>query len=109
MWATLTSSAFVRTRPTNSSMRFGGCPAAAIRLGASMRVGMGGSLPSARRDKIAAPSMKAALVTCARLPDLDPDDHPLRDELTRRGHEVTAAIWDDANVDWRGFDIAVLR
>lgn len=53
--------------------------------------------------------MKAALVTCRRLPDLDPDDHPLREELTRRGHEVTAAIWDDPKVDWRGFDVAVLR
>jgi hypothetical protein len=53
--------------------------------------------------------MKAALVTCRRLPDLDPDDHPLRDELARRGHEVTAAIWDDDKVDWRAFDVAVLR
>ena len=46
--------------------------------------------------------MKAALVTCRRLPDLDPDDHPLRDELDRRGHQVTAAIWDDPAVDWAG-------
>jgi hypothetical protein len=53
--------------------------------------------------------MKAALVTCRRLPDLDPDDHPLRDELARRGHEVTAAVWDDPAVDWSHFDVAVLR
>lgn len=53
--------------------------------------------------------MRVALVTCRRLPDLDPDDHPLRDELVRRGHEVTAAIWDDEKVDWRAFDVAVLR
>jgi hypothetical protein len=53
--------------------------------------------------------MRIALVTCRRLPDLDPDDHPLRDELARRGHEATAAIWDDPNVDWSGFDVAMLR
>ena len=53
--------------------------------------------------------MRIALVTCRRLPDLDPDDHPLRDELARRGHEVTAAIWDEPAVDWRAFDVAMLR
>ena len=53
--------------------------------------------------------MRVALVTCRRLPDLDPDDHPLRDVLARRGHEVTAAIWDDPAIDWSRFDIAVLR
>ena len=53
--------------------------------------------------------MRAALVTCRRLPELDPDDHPLRDALARRGHEVTAAVWDDPKVDWKAFDIAILR
>lgn len=53
--------------------------------------------------------MRVALVTCRRLPDLDPDDHPLRDELARRGHGVDAPVWDDPAVDWRAFDVAVLR
>jgi hypothetical protein len=53
--------------------------------------------------------MKVALVTCRRLPDLDPDDHPLRAVLERRGHAVTAAVWDDPAIDWKAFDIAVLR
>lgn len=50
-----------------------------------------------------------ALVTYAELPDLNPDDHPLRAELTARGARVHAVRWDDSGVDWRRFDLVVLR
>ena len=50
-----------------------------------------------------------ALVTYGELPDLNPDDHPLRAELTARGARTHAVRWDDPSVDWRRFDIVVLR
>ena len=50
-----------------------------------------------------------ALVTYGELPDLNPDDHPLRAELMARGARVHAVRWDDAAIDWRGFDVVVLR
>jgi glutathione synthase/RimK-type ligase-like ATP-grasp enzyme len=53
--------------------------------------------------------MRIALVTCRRLPDLDPDDRPLADTLAARGHQVTNAIWDDPAIDWASFEIAMLR
>jgi glutathione synthase/RimK-type ligase-like ATP-grasp enzyme len=50
-----------------------------------------------------------ALVTCAELPDLDPDDLLLLDPLAGQGIQVTAAVWDDPGVDWTSFDLVVLR
>jgi hypothetical protein len=52
---------------------------------------------------------RVALVTCAELPDLDPDDRRLLRPLGRLGVEPVAAVWDDPEVDWSGFDLAVLR
>jgi len=53
--------------------------------------------------------MRIALVTCRRLPGLDPDDHPLALALAARGHEAVPAIWDDPAVDWTSYDVALLR
>jgi hypothetical protein len=50
-----------------------------------------------------------ALVTCAELADLDPDDRLLLDPLAGQGIHVTAAVWDDPGVDWASFDLVVLR
>lgn len=50
-----------------------------------------------------------ALVTYRELPDLNPDDHPLRAELRSRGARVHAVRWDEAAVDWRGYNVVVLR
>jgi len=50
-----------------------------------------------------------ALVTYAELPDLNPDDHPLRDALRARGARAHAVRWDDGRVDWCRFDVVVLR
>lgn len=52
---------------------------------------------------------RIALVTCAALPDLDADDHLLRDALRARGAEVVAAVWDDAAVDWGSFNLVLVR
>jgi hypothetical protein len=50
-----------------------------------------------------------ALVTCAEVPDLHPDDRLLLDPLAGQGIHVTAAVWDDPAVDWASFDLVVLR
>jgi hypothetical protein len=50
-----------------------------------------------------------ALVTCAEVSDLDPDDRLLLDPLAGAGIAVTAAVWDDPETDWAAFDLVVLR
>ena len=50
-----------------------------------------------------------ALVTCAQLPDLDPDDRLLRDALVELGADVYARVWSDATVDWTTTDVCVVR
>jgi hypothetical protein len=52
---------------------------------------------------------RVALVTCAALPDLDPDDRLLAAALAARGVTAVPAVWDDPGVDWDAFDLAVLR
>ncbi len=53
--------------------------------------------------------MDISLVTYDGLPDLDPDDRLLTDELIKREHKVSACIWDDDSIDWSKFDIAIVR
>ena len=48
-----------------------------------------------------------ALVTCAALPELDPDDQLLLAPLAAAGVVVEAAVWDDPSVAWDRFDLAV--
>jgi len=50
-----------------------------------------------------------ALVTYRELPDLHPDDHPLRDALRALDADVHAVCWDQPDMDWAGFDAVVLR
>jgi len=52
---------------------------------------------------------RLALATCAELPDLDPDDRLLRDELVGRGIAVDAAVWDDPTIDWATYQHVVVR
>ena len=54
-------------------------------------------------------SADVALVTCAALPDLDPDDRPLAAALAARGLEVAIARWDDPGFDWTAVRLALLR
>jgi glutathione synthase/RimK-type ligase-like ATP-grasp enzyme len=55
------------------------------------------------------PGARLALATCAELPDLDPDDHALRDALLARGVPVDAVVWDDPTVDWASYPHVVIR
>jgi glutathione synthase/RimK-type ligase-like ATP-grasp enzyme len=50
-----------------------------------------------------------ALVTCARLPDLDRDDQALLTPLAALDIRAVPAIWDDPSVDWDRFALSVLR
>ncbi|WP_091463383.1 ATP-grasp domain-containing protein [Micromonospora inyonensis] len=52
---------------------------------------------------------RVALVTCADLPDLEPDDRLLRAALAARGVHVDTVIWDAPDVDWAGYDLVVIR
>jgi len=50
-----------------------------------------------------------SLITYDGLPDLDPDDCLLKDELVKRGHQVFTCIWDDESIDWSTFDVSIMR
>jgi len=49
------------------------------------------------------------LVTYARVPHLTEDDRPLVDNFARLNLRAMPVIWDDARVEWSGFDALVLR
>ena len=52
---------------------------------------------------------RVALVTCAELPDLEADDRLVLSPLAARGVGAEPAVWDDPEIDWAGYDLAVLR
>ncbi|MGC4891666.1 ATP-grasp domain-containing protein [Micromonospora sp. DT227] len=52
---------------------------------------------------------RVAFVTCAALPDLDPDDRLALGPLAARGVAVDGAVWDDPAVDWSRYDLVLLR
>jgi glutathione synthase/RimK-type ligase-like ATP-grasp enzyme len=52
---------------------------------------------------------RVALVTCAELPDLEPDDRLLIEPLARRGIAARPEVWDDSGVNWAGYDLVLLR
>ena len=52
---------------------------------------------------------RIALVTCAALPSLDPDDQLLLPPLRASGANPVPQVWDDPAVDWSGFDLVVIR
>ncbi|MEH1169991.1 hypothetical protein V6V47_31885 [Micromonospora sp. CPCC 205539] len=52
---------------------------------------------------------RVALVTCAELVDLDPDDRLVLAPLAVRGVAAEAVVWDDSDVDWSDHDLVVLR
>lgn len=54
-------------------------------------------------------SARVALVTCAKLPDLDEDDQSLVPALAAAGITAVPAVWDDPAVDWSSYDLAVVR
>lgn len=50
-----------------------------------------------------------ALVTCAELPEGDPDSRLAIGPLAERGIAFVPAVWNDPSVDWEAFDLAVVR
>ena len=58
---------------------------------------------------MAAKLRAVALVTARAARGLDEDDPPLQLALRAAGCEVQTVEWDDPAVDWRAFDVALLR
>ncbi|QGQ21043.1 hypothetical protein GC089_11770 [Cellulomonas sp. JZ18] len=58
---------------------------------------------------VSEPTARLALATCAELPDLDADDHPLRAALADRGVPTDAVVWDDPTVDWGAYPHVLIR
>jgi glutathione synthase/RimK-type ligase-like ATP-grasp enzyme len=54
-------------------------------------------------------NMHVAFVTYAGLPDLNHDDKIIARYLSEKNIHVTPVLWDDATVDWRTFNVIVLR
>src|SRR5258708_36277981 len=54
-------------------------------------------------------TMKVALATCARVPDLTEDDRLLLDELSRRGVGARPVVWNAAGTRWSTVDRVVIR
>jgi glutathione synthase/RimK-type ligase-like ATP-grasp enzyme len=52
---------------------------------------------------------RLALATCAALPELDLDDHALRDALLERGIATDVVVWDDPTVDWGTYPHVLIR
>ena len=52
---------------------------------------------------------RLALATCTAYADGHPDDDVLRDALQAHGITALPAVWNDAGVDWTGFDGVLLR
>jgi hypothetical protein len=52
---------------------------------------------------------RVALVTCAALPDLEPDERLVIEPLAARGMHAGPVVWDDPGVDWDSYDLVVLR
>ncbi len=55
------------------------------------------------------PSRNIALVTARAARGLDEDEPPLNMALQKAGCTVQIAEWDDPQVDWASFDVALLR
>lgn len=54
-------------------------------------------------------SARIAIVTCAELPELDPDDRLLAPALAALGVEPEIVRWDDPAADWAAYDLAAVR
>jgi hypothetical protein len=53
--------------------------------------------------------MDIALVTCARLPEPDPDAAPLGEALDAAGLRWQALAWDAAESDWSAASMTIVR
>jgi glutathione synthase/RimK-type ligase-like ATP-grasp enzyme len=54
-------------------------------------------------------SVDCMFVTCEHVPELDPDDRLLLQELCERGLRAAIGVWSDASVDWSEARLCLLR
>jgi glutathione synthase/RimK-type ligase-like ATP-grasp enzyme len=52
---------------------------------------------------------RIAIATCAGYEALKGDDELLRKALLERDCEAASVVWDDAGIDWAGFDLCLVR
>ncbi|BCJ77662.1 ATP-grasp domain-containing protein [Catellatospora sp. IY07-71] len=52
---------------------------------------------------------RVAIVTCAEIPLLEPDDQLVLPALAALGVDAEPAVWDDPSVDWAAYDLVALR
>lgn len=53
--------------------------------------------------------MKIALLTCEKLPNLNPQDQQLIPALAKHNITATATIWNDSTIDWTQFNYLIFR
>lgn len=53
--------------------------------------------------------MKIAILTCEKLPDLNPEDQKIIPALAQHDIQATATIWSDKTINWSEFDYLVFR
>lgn len=53
--------------------------------------------------------MKIAILTCEKLPDLNPEDQKIIPALAKHNIKATAAIWNDKSINWTDFDYLIFR
>ena len=53
--------------------------------------------------------MKIAILTCEKLPNLNPEDQKIIPALAKHNIEATAAIWNDKSINWNNFDYLIFR
>ena len=53
--------------------------------------------------------MKIAILTCEKLPNLNPEDQKIIPALAKHNIEATAAIWSDKSINWNNFDYLIFR
>lgn len=64
------------------------------------------NLPSSRAE---ATDVDFAFITCAKYPDLIPDDNLLLTALRNKGYSCRAVVWHDAGIDWGSVRVVLLR
>lgn len=53
--------------------------------------------------------MKIAILTCEKLPDLNPEDQKIIPALANHNIEAAAAIWSDKTINWTDYDYLIFR
>ncbi|TRX09674.1 ATP-grasp domain-containing protein [Flavobacterium gawalongense] len=53
--------------------------------------------------------MKIAILTCKKLPDLNPEDQKIIPALAKYNIEAKAVIWSDKTINWSDFDYLIFR